>query len=200
MKARVYSRDKKLMSQNGIDFEFVPTDAACGACHKDVHNGRFDAKGMAREVRGSSGCARCHTTESFRRVAWEVEDHARWTGYALAGGHARASCAQCHGGDGGTKFRPAVKACASCHEDVHAGQFTARGTTDCARCHGEGEKFTPDRFDHARDSRFALDEHHASLACAACHKDYGVGGRRVVRYKPLGVRCEDCHGTTGGKR
>lgn len=28
MKARVYSWDKKLMSQNGIDFEFVPTDAA----------------------------------------------------------------------------------------------------------------------------------------------------------------------------
>lgn len=179
---------------------FVPTDTACSGCHQDVHRGRFDARGMAREVRGHSGCARCHTTESFSSVAWEVGDHERWTGYALVGGHARASCAQCHGGSSGTKFRAAAKDCASCHDDPHAGQFAARGVTDCARCHAEGDRFTPVRFDHARDSRFVLDEHHASLACAACHKEYTAGGRKLIRYKPLGVRCEDCHGTTGGKR
>jgi len=54
------------------------------------------------------------------------------------------------------------------------------------------------RFDHG-DSRFPLDDRHAALDCAACHKPWplpdSLGGGTAVRYRPLGLTCKDCHGT-----
>ena len=40
------------------------------------------------------------------------------------------------------------------------------------------------------------------LSCVACHKPVEVAPNlRVVRYRPLGKRCQDCHdpGVVGGK-
>jgi hypothetical protein len=66
--------------------------------------------------------------------------------------------------------------------------------TDCARCHLDSGKFTLTTFDHQRDSQFKLDEQHIKLACAACHKPVPVSAElSVVRYRPLGTRCQDCH-------
>ena len=48
-------------------------------------------------------------------------------------------------------------------------------------------------FDHDKDSRFPLDKDHRNLACVACHKPVEFAGRSVVRYKPLGIVCADCH-------
>jgi hypothetical protein len=131
------------------------------------------------------------------------EEHGRWTGFALKGGHAALRCVQCHvppRGDGRT-FGRAPSRCDQCHADPHAGQFRAQEATDCARCHDE-RAFVPARFDHAEQSRFALDQQHARLACAACHRAVAApGGGTVVRFKPLGTRCQDCHAgeTQGGK-
>lgn len=181
---------------------FVPTPGECAGCHADVHEGRFDGPTMRATLDGRSGCARCHTTGSFRVLSWTGEDHGTWTGFALRGAHAKAACARCHErGGGGTPqggvprsgvFARAPKACAACHQDPHAGQFVVRGATDCARCHGE-ESFKATTFDHQRDSAFKLDEQHARLACAACHRAYQEGGASIVRYKPLGKTCAECH-------
>ena len=181
---------------------FVGTKSACVACHKDIHDGAFDRAGKPATVNGKSDCARCHTTENFARITWTAADHATWTGEVLTGRHATASCNECHRrekprGRAPAPFKPAPKECAACHEDVHAGQFLLRdepgATTDCARCHKSTESFAPVAFDHQKDSRFPLDADHAKLACAACHKPVDVAGRAIVRYKPLGVKCADCH-------
>jgi len=189
---------------------FVPTTTACGSCHEDVHKGAFDTPTALKAWRGMQGCARCHTTADFRTVSWNAEDHKQWTGAALAGKHATARCDDCHrrAPTSSPLRKPAFakppEACAECHEDPHAAQFEIRGTTDCAHCHQSTESFAATTFDHARGSRFALDADHASLACDACHRAYDTPAGSVVRYKPLGTQCADCHGVvpkpkTGGQ-
>lgn len=177
---------------------FAGTGGACASCHEDVHEGTFDEPGKPRAVRGQEGCARCHTTRGFREVSWTPADHKLWTGEELLGKHGEASCNDCHrraGGviDPGAAFARAPRACVECHQDIHAGQFRERGRVDCARCHAGTRSFRELRFDHQRDSRFALDADHAGLACSACHRAVRVGEGEVVRYKPLGTACADCH-------
>jgi len=88
-------------------------------------------------------------------------------------------------------------ACEACHSDVHCGQFQRNEKQDCQRCHGSTENWTADRFDHNREARFKLEGVHANLACSACHPSVRQpDGQGVVQYKPLGIRCEDCHGFT----
>ncbi|NJN14530.1 MAG: hypothetical protein HC813_02580 [Planctomycetes bacterium] len=45
------------------------------------------------------------------------------------------------------------------------------------------------------DSRFRLDKTHAALDCAACHKPERIDGKEIVRYRPMGMECSDCHGS-----
>ncbi len=192
----------EVATPRGTERRFRGTPQACAACHADVHEGRFERAELPREVAGEVGCARCHDTESFRVVDRRVFDHAFWTGYRLVGAHARASCEQCHAPEldprAPRRLGRAATDCASCHADPHAGQFRVEGRNDCARCHAEdASRFTLRAgFDHDRDTRFALDAAHAKLACSACHVAQPVaGGAAVVRYRPLGTRCEDCHAT-----
>lgn len=191
-------------SMRGDARMFHGTAQACAACHRDVHAGAFDRAGAPREVAGRRGCARCHGTEAFTPVTAGAFDHGAWTGHALVGAHARLDCTLCHERSatstaGGRRLGPAAgRACADCHADPHLAQFAVGGRTDCARCHGE-TSFSGSHFDHQRDSAFTLDETHRGLACVQCHRPTVVGGRRVVKYKPLGVRCGDCHVLDNGK-
>lgn len=200
---------------------FVPTPTACAACHKDVHQGRFDMPDKPSKIRGKVGCARCHDTASFNEVKWTAADHALWTGYALKGSHAKATCAQCHKPkpqrralQAGPVARADVKdvvfistfavastECASCHADPHLGQFRLRGTNDCSRCHTDTSSFKKTVFDHNKHARFKLDSTHGKVACAECHKSITLrSGLSVVRYVPLGRRCQDCHGSRDVRR
>mgnify|MGYP001206752264 CR=1 FL=1 len=171
----------------------------CATCHADVHDGRFDRPELPRELAGRSDCARCHTSESFSELALgphEPFEHERWTGYPMADFHAEVECAECHVPTAapdahGRTFGRADKLCQDCHADPHVAQFAVEGATDCARCHLDAGGLA---FDHQRDSRYALDEVHAPLECAACHVPWPLpGGGEAVRYKPLGTECADCH-------
>lgn len=189
---------------------FTPTTTLCADCHDDVHKGAFDSPSAPRTVRGTQGCARCHTTADFRAVSWNADDHKQWTGAALLGKHATARCDDCHRRGPASSpraksaFTKAPERCVECHTDPHAAQFVVRGVNDCARCHQSTDSFANIAFDHTRDSRFALDADHAALACDACHRAYDTPSRPIVRYKPLGTLCADCHGVvpkskTGGQ-
>jgi hypothetical protein len=194
-------------SAPGLTPVYADAPRECADCHDDPHGGRFDREGLPRVVGDRAGCARCHTTESFRLSADDVAgaadafDHGRWTGYELVGAHAAAACADCHvpgpaGAALGRTLGPVSGThCADCHVDPHLGQFDARGGTDCARCHAPASAdFSATRFDHAHDARFAPGERHRDVACASCHQAYDLsGGSTVVRYRPLGTRCADCH-------
>lgn len=167
----------------------------CDTCHLDAHDGRFERAHLPREVDGKTACARCHSSETFAEAPRDFE-HERWTGYPMADFHTELECAACHlpaavPDAAGRTFGRAPVRCADCHADPHVGQFALGGVTDCARCHQDSGA---NSFDHRRDSRYALDEVHAKLACAACHVPWPLpGGGEAVRYKPLGVECVDCH-------
>ena len=173
----------------------------CETCHKDVHAAVFDAPGRPRQVAGRTGCARCHDESSFRTVSIEF-DHGKWTGFALDGAHADCGCNDCHAPlkepdeNGRTFARTKGPLCSDCHEDNHAGQFAKGGKTDCQRCHRSAIAFADVSFHHDIQSRFRLGEAHEKLACSACHKPETVQGVEVVRYRPMGAECRDCHGAT----
>lgn len=186
-----------------VSARFPGPPVLCATCHRDPHAGAFDREGMPRRVGGAEGCARCHTTRSFRELARESFDHAAFAAFPLEGQHAAAACEACHVPPrdppaGGRRLGPAAGTeCAGCHADPHAGQLARDGVTACERCHAPSS-FAEVRFDHARDSRFALDERHARLDCAACHRPSPLAdGRVITRYKPLGTTCADCHGFRG---
>ena len=171
----------------------------CVTCHADPHRGRFERGALPASVEGRVGCARCHDETSFRTLRRDF-DHGFWTGFALAGAHAKASCAACHAPIFGASRQSRTTAeahgasCGDCHEDPHARQFADDlGVTDCARCHAPArEDFV--KFDHERDSRFPLGDAHRALDCAKCHATKVQGGLPVVHYRPLEIRCVDCHG------
>ena len=188
--------------QAGIT-QFVSAPTACADCHTDVHGGRFDQPGKPPIVDGRSGCARCHATSSFSQIPWTGQDHALWTGYTLNGKHATATCAACHPprehpDEHGRKLGIAATTCSACHADPHAGQFAKQGDTDCTRCHSDAGRFTETSFDHQKDSAFKLDKDHVKLACDACHRPVAVSAEvKVIRYRPLGRTCGDCHDPRG---
>lgn len=158
----------------------------CQACHRrdDVHRGKL-----------GGDCARCHDAAGFQRASF---DHAK-TRFPLRDAHLRVPCSACHRDAG---YAGAPTQCADCHaaDDVHRG---SRGS-DCASCH-QLTSWKGPRFDHARETGYALQGRHAALACAACHrggdlkaplpKDCGgchaAADRHAGRF---GTGCADCHG------
>ena len=64
------------------------------------------------------------------------------------------------------------------------------GGTSCSTRPVSGWK--PTRFEHAK-AAFRLDGAHRAVACVACHPSETVAGKKVVRYRPLGRECADCH-------
>ena len=164
----------------------------CMDCHADAHAGQL----------AKPACDRCHTEKSFAPPRFELEQHAA-TRYPLEGAHAAVACSACHTADpklvkkvdnkgrkralSPTRFTLPAERCESCHKDPHAGQLAP--PEGCKRCHATSS-FHVVKFDHAKDSRFALEGKHARAACASCHTKDSAG---VVRYQPLAVACAGCH-------
>lgn len=176
------------------------SDAGCAACHTDPHEGQFDASGLPANLGERASCARCHDETSFRSSPHGF-DHGLWTGFALDGAHGATSCSSCHDrvrghALGRTWGRAVGTNCADCHSDSHAGQFAEQGITDCRGCHEDTNSFRALRFDHDLDTQFPLDGTHASLSCSECHRVTKPDGIALVRYRPMGTECADCHGAT----
>jgi len=150
---------------------FAGTPVQCVACHApdDVHRG----------ARGPD-CASCHGTAGWKTTKF---DHAKETGFALAGAHAQVDCKVCHTTP--NLKDPLPRDCAGCHRkaDPHANRFGDA----CEKCHGTSA-WKPSTFDHTRDGRLELVGRHAKLGCHACHT-------AVVAQQKLGTECHACHRT-----
>lgn len=173
-----------------VSGKYEGTPSECVDCHRidDVHGGSNGA-----------ACADCHDVQSWSDSTF---DHARETGFALAGGHAQLACAACH-------TDPATKAglddqCVSCHrsDDAHRGLLGEA----CETCHTAAQ-WTRANFDHAEAADFPLVGRHAELTCQACHKvavqqdelaRECIGCHRAddVHAGSEGEQCESCHRST----
>lgn len=190
--------------ENGRRFGWVSDHfgalRGCATCHSDPHEGQFDVEGLPANIDGRFGCARCHNETSFRSFP-NGFDHTLWTGFALDGAHAEQNCSTCHpphrpDAVGRTWARANGTNCADCHSDSHGGQFDENGATECRRCHEDTSDFHNIDFNHNIDSSFPLDETHRDLNCNQCHRPVDFGETQIVRYKPMGRECIDCHGST----
>ena len=123
-------------------------------------------------------------------------------------------CLSCHTAG----QRVSAEKCLGCHQPVALRIARKTGvhrrvTTDCVTCHvehtglnGELRPFNPGTFNHATETRFALDGLHAPLRtnCAACHKTRSFltvsatcASCHTDPHKGrLGSNCSTCHSTT----
>lgn len=156
-------------------------DSSCTACHEDVHRGE-----LARWT-ADKGCTACHSVQAWQGVTFDHD----FTDFPLSGRHVGVACRGCHQRDGAesARFRGIGTACRDCHEDRHGGQLSR----ECASCHGT-QSWKAVLFDHDRDAAFALEGAHRQVACERCHPTETTVGGTLVRYKPIPMRCEDCHG------
>jgi hypothetical protein len=158
----------------------------CSGCHKrdDYHAGQL-----------GTNCADCHSVESWTGARF---DHGK-TKFALTGAHTTLSCGACHLGG---NYKQAPQGCVGCHatDDAHRG---ARGT-DCGNCHTTSDWRTA-KYDHLKETGFALLGEHARLSCEGCHRGgnfkdklpkdcYGCHRADDSHASRLGAKCDDCHG------
>ncbi|MGD8869786.1 MAG: hypothetical protein PVI01_19350 [Gemmatimonadales bacterium] len=166
-----------------------PVADVCTSCHLDYHRNVFEA------APGGIACDNCHDEAGWIPGLYDVERHNRDAEFALEGAHVATPCIECHEspkeGEEATQFEIAQTDCESCHEDddPHQSQFTG---TPCQDCH-DTRAFQIEEFDHA-STRYRLDGAHQDVPCGSCHlREAGAGGSTFARYKPLGIRCQDCH-------
>lgn len=179
--------------------------AACADCHADAHAGQF----AQRTDKGR--CEACHNESGFIPSLFTVERHQLESPYVLAGAHMKTPCNQCHvklappefksrsgytapGDTAAMIFKWNDKKCSACHKDIHQGQFAEKlKKQDCDICH-KMEKWKDLKFDHDKDSEFALLGKHKDQKCEKCHKvlDENTEMKRVL-YKPVAKYCESCH-------
>jgi hypothetical protein len=172
-----------------------PVANNCRSCHLDYHHGVFDA------LADSGACGSCHTQDDWKPSTFDLFRHDRETTYKLEGAHRAVPCEGCHDnpklGQTHLTFRFDHVTCRTCHErtdDPHHGQF---GDAACESCHTDASFQDAPRFDHGR-TRFPLTGAHADVPCASCHKkERFPDGSMVVRYRPLGIECRDCHANRG---
>lgn len=190
----------------------------CLACHTPLAQ-RIHARRGLHSRPDHGDCERCHIEHqgrAFDLVYWGKSgersfDH-ELTGYSLQGAHAPLGCRSCHRKESiadpapllakqvdlGRTFLGLEARCASCHADVHRGQF---GATDCAACHGS-KKFKPaESFDHSR-AKFPLTHGHAKVECSKCHPvGLAPAGTPAapadappyIAYRGVATTCAGCH-------
>jgi hypothetical protein len=176
-----------------VQFQIPGPLNQCETCHQDAHAGQFKNGETLL-------CSRCHKESSFHDLTF---DHDRDSRYPLTGKHALAQCGQCHlpqkiRGVTTIRYRPIDMRCASCHLDVHGGQFRNRDTGEpqaCDDCH-DTKAFKPaPKFIHAPPfTSYVLDGKHVDVKCEGCHQDVAVAEGRVIRrYVGLPSTCSGCH-------
>lgn len=184
------------LDEAGFDHDFTdfPLEgehgsAECAACHApdEKHRAATSACVGCHEednVHGTSmgeACADCHTPAGWLEVEFDHDA----TGYSLIGRHREAACLDCHADQ---TFQGAPTDCYGCHaeDDAHDG----RSGRECKNCH-RPTGWDDTRFDHARDTAFALEGRHAELTCSDCHSDDPFGDE--LEPACIGCHAEDDH-------
>ncbi|MFO1010720.1 MAG: hypothetical protein U1F29_11715 [Planctomycetota bacterium] len=129
-------------------------------------------------------CSLCHEGASWHAIKKDFRfDHAKETGVALVGAHARAECLRCHN-DRGPVAAFAAQGCAGCHEDVHRGRLGLA----CTDCHGEVTWKPEGEVARHAKTRFPLVGAHSAVTCQRCHP-----GSTEGNFDRTTTLCSDCH-------
>ena len=191
-------------TQAGKDTKFKIKFAQCIDCHKDEHEGQFAAAPW------HNGCEQCHKGATFKTTNYTLDKHQK-SSFTLTGGHMAIACNDCHKAPSGTKVIPfhfAKLSCATCHEDVHKGQFATRMDArdsagkpfGCQACHSTGNWKDLSKFDHERTS-FPLLGSHRAVACGDCHRPPNMELTLIhVQFANAPTKCSECHENPHGQQ
>jgi len=168
----------------GKRYREAPTE--CVSCHhkQEPHEGKL-----------GRNCASCHDAVAWQRVTY---DHGK-TAFPLHDRHAEVACVSCHFGN---RYKDTPRECVSCHapDDVHHGE---RGPK-CADCHST-KGWKNSKFDHKKETGFALLGVHDLIACNDCHRTGNLKDKlprecagchqgQDSHAGRLGKDCGNCHG------
>lgn len=160
---------------------YLSVERTCGGCHS-----KDSPHGAIRQLHQQ--CDRCHTVSVWRpqktRLDFDHDDKAQ-AAMKLEGTHADVACVKCH--PKATFKLPKFDngECAQCHKSPHDGHLFS--TKKCQTCHSAAlPSLRQIRFDHKKQTGYALVGTHAKLACEKCHT------RAQGKRKPQGS-CETCH-------
>jgi hypothetical protein len=149
--------------------------AKCEACHhkEDVHKGK-----------AGGDCGNCHNAKSWKEYKFDHEK----TRFSLTGGkHADVACNKCHIDKG---YKGAAKECNACHrKDDQAKGHKGRYGAKCESCHTD-RGWKELRFNHDKDTHYALRGKHVTAKCDACHLP--AKGPLYSKQK-LPASCVACH-------
>lgn len=184
----------------------VPS-SKCLDCHKPI-NAHVLKKQHFHGLMNNKPCIECHKEHQGRNanimpLDQETFDHSK-TGYVLDGAHARAECTSCHTEKRSDKlsrknetqfFGKQGGNCISCHakDDIHYFETPKFKGKDCASCHVTEAWKDVEKFDHSRETGYALVGAHAEKSCKTCHVSEGP---KNIKYKwpNLGTqKCLACH-------
>ena len=165
---------------------FREASAECAVCHHkdDPHEGKV-----------SRDCTGCHDSSAWSHISY---DHAHTT-FPLRDKHAELACAACHFGN---RYKETPQECIACHavDDVHHGERGGK----CADCHTT-KSWKNSKFDHQKETGFALEGVHDRIACNDCHRSgnlkdklprdcIGCHRGQDPHAGRLGRDCASCHG------
>jgi len=164
----------------------------CETCHaKDNRHGtRFSAFGNPPR------CNTCHPTTSWKS---KIFNHAKQTGFALTGDHAKVACRSCHRGKGPSDFEKlgAGADCMGCHEhaNVHEKKWKNKQCLDCHLKPGivkVNEKKLEEVY-HGPNSNFPLVKEHDGVPCSDCHTGRNKKGNTTFEHEDpnCGERCHE---------
>lgn len=147
--------------------KFSEAPATCVSCHRqdEPHQGQL-----------GNDCGACHNNITWLNAKF---DHSKTT-FPLTNKHAEVPCAACHMQN---HYKGTPAQCDACHapDDVHRG--TRSG--GCGQCHST-ISWTAAKFNHAKETGFALLGAHAQTDCINCH----TSGRMQ---DPIPKDCNGCH-------
>jgi len=207
--ADILGLDEAVFDHLLTDFELLGHhgEAECSACHvPDVKH--RDAPGEcidchleddAHEGNLGSECADCHNPSDWADTTFDHDT----TDFPLVGEHREAECADCHD-DPTHQNTPTT--CFGCHaEDDH---HDGRSGEQCETCH-KPSAWTDTNFDHASNTDFPLEGHHAQLSCIDCHSEDPFDDVDAMNMECVachleddghkghnGTECEACHTST----
>ncbi|MGE0142736.1 MAG: hypothetical protein AB7I19_12725 [Planctomycetota bacterium] len=183
--------------------------SSCEACHTEIASARSAGRGLHGKLSDSDRCERCHTEHVSIPTAVALARqfalagiadptayrHAEVDHFELVGAHQSLDCKTCHALAAAdsisaeeSRFLGLSQRCASCHEDVHRGEYGAA----CADCHGQTRSFSA--IADFRHAEFQQDGRHAALSCTQCHDAEGPRSIAALLHVPASPRsCSDCH-------
>lgn len=186
--ADITGLDSSTFDHSQTDFKLTGRhgSVSCDSCHKvgeTPRNAPHECIGCHKRVDPHKGrlgdvCQSCHSEEGWKKA--RAFNHNQ-TKFPLMDSHQKVGCGKCHAGE---VYKGVSTTCSGCHapQDVHKGAHGQR----CETCHTPN-KWKTIKFNHDRDTKFALKGEHKLAKCDSCH----IGNVYTVR---LSTQCAGCHG------